>query len=156
METIGLGLYFEDLPVGRKFKTIGRTLTESDLVNYVNCLGLVEVLFTNAEFRKKESEIKGQFVPALLVQGFCEGLLVQSATQHSALALLHLEMNIERPAFIGDTVHAEVEVIEARLSRSRPGRGLVRSTIRAVNQNGEVILVYTLLRMMKCRDHGNS
>lgn len=153
METLGLGLFFEDLPVGRKFKTIGRTLTETDLVNYVNCLGLVEVLFTSAEFREHESEIKGRFVPALLVQGFCEGLLVQAATQHSALALLNLEMNIERPAFIGDTVHAEVEVTEARLSRSRPGRGLVRSTIRAVNQDGEVILVYKLLRMMKCREY---
>ena len=153
METLGLGLFFEDLPVGRKFKTIGRTLTETDLVNYVNCLGLVEVLFTSAEFRENESEIKGRFVPALLVQGFCEGLLVQAATQHSALALLNLEMNIERPAFIGDTVHAEVEVTEARLSRSRPGRGLVRSTIRAVNQDGEVILVYKLLRMMKCREY---
>jgi len=153
LETLGLGLFFEDLPVGRKFKTIGRTLTETDLVNYVNCLGLVEVLFTSAEFRENESEIKGRFVPALLVQGFCEGLLVQAATQHSALALLNLEMNIERPAFIGDTVHAEVEVTEARLSRSRPGRGLVRSTIRAVNQDGEVILVYKLLRMMKCREY---
>ncbi len=156
METLGLGLYYEDLPLGRTFKTIGRTITESDLVNYINCLGLVEVLFTNSEFRETESEIKGRFVPALLVQGFCEGLLVQSATQHSALALLHLEMNIERPAFVGDTVHAEVEVVEARLSRSRPGVGLVRSTIRAVNQKGEVIIVYTLLRMMKCRDHKSS
>ena len=25
METVGLGFYFEDLPVGRQFKTIGRT-----------------------------------------------------------------------------------------------------------------------------------
>jgi acyl dehydratase len=156
VETVGLGLFFEDLPVGRKFKTIGRTLTETDLVNYVNCLGLVEVLFTSAEFREKDSEIKGRFVPALLVQGFCEGLLVQAVTQHSALALLNLEVKIERPAYVGDTIHAEVEVIEARLSRSRPGRGLVRSTVRAVRQNGEVILVYTLLRMMKCRDYSHS
>ena len=34
-EVLGLGLYFEDLPVGRKFRTIGRTLTEADLVNLV-------------------------------------------------------------------------------------------------------------------------
>ena len=26
METVGLGMYFEDLPVGRQFKTIGRTV----------------------------------------------------------------------------------------------------------------------------------
>ena len=31
METVGLGFYFEDLPVGRKFKTVGRTITEVDI-----------------------------------------------------------------------------------------------------------------------------
>ena len=31
METVGLGLYFEDLPVGRRFKTIGRTVTTRSL-----------------------------------------------------------------------------------------------------------------------------
>jgi hypothetical protein len=46
METVGLGLYFEDLPVGRQFKTIGRTVTEADITNFVNCTGMVEVLFT--------------------------------------------------------------------------------------------------------------
>jgi len=30
METVGLGLYFEDLPVGRTFRTIGRTVTEPE------------------------------------------------------------------------------------------------------------------------------
>ena len=47
METVGLGLFFEDLPVGRQFKTIGRTVTEADITNFVNCTGMVEVLFTN-------------------------------------------------------------------------------------------------------------
>ena len=41
METVGLGLYFEDLPVGRQFKTIGRTVTEADITNFVNCTGMV-------------------------------------------------------------------------------------------------------------------
>ena len=27
METVGLGFFYEDLPVGRQFKTIGRTVT---------------------------------------------------------------------------------------------------------------------------------
>ena len=50
METVGLGFCFEDLPVGRRFKTIGRTVTEADITNFVNCTGMVEVLFTNLEF----------------------------------------------------------------------------------------------------------
>ena len=49
METLGLGFHFEDLPVGRRFKTIGRTITEADIVNFVNATGMTEVLFTNLE-----------------------------------------------------------------------------------------------------------
>ncbi len=47
METVGLGFFFEDLTVGRQFKTIGRTVTEADITNFVNATGMVEVLFTN-------------------------------------------------------------------------------------------------------------
>ena len=67
METLGLGLYFEDLPVGRQFKTIGRTITEADITNFVNCTGMVEVLFTNTEFLAQESDIKGRLAPGALV-----------------------------------------------------------------------------------------
>ena len=45
METVGLGFFFEDMPAGRIFKTIGRTITETDIVNFVNTTGMVEVLF---------------------------------------------------------------------------------------------------------------
>ena len=151
MEIVGLGFHFEDLPVGRKFRSIGRTITESDLVNYVNSLGLVEVLFTNAEFRDKESDIKGRLVPGFLAQGMAEGLLIQATMQHTAYALLEVHMKMENACFVGDTIHVEVEILEARLSSSRPGRGIVRSRNRVVRQDGTVILTYTPVRMVKCR-----
>ncbi len=156
METVGLGFHFEDMPVGRSFKTIGRTVTETDLVGYINCVGLVESLFTDAEFREHESLIKGRLVPAMLAYSLCEGLLVQATMQKTGLAFLQMELNIERPTYVGDTIHAEVEVIEARLSRSRPSRGLVRTRVRVVNQHGEAVLTYTPLRMIKCRSEGHS
>jgi acyl dehydratase len=151
METVGLGLSFEDLPLGRKFRTIGRTITETDIVNYINCTGLTEVLFTNIEFLKNESDIKGRLAPAMLSHAFAEGLLVQATMQHTAFAFLGMELNVHNPAFAGDTIHVEVEVIEARLSRSRPGRGLVRTRNEIVKQDGTKVLTYTPLRMVKCR-----
>ena len=36
METVGIGFYFEDLPVGRQFQTVGRTVTETDIVGFIN------------------------------------------------------------------------------------------------------------------------
>jgi len=41
--------------------------------------------------------------------------------------------------------------MEARRSRSRPDRGLVRTRVRVVKQNGTIALTYTPLRMVKCR-----
>jgi acyl dehydratase len=154
METVGLGLYFEDLPVGRQFKTIGRTVTEADITNFVNCTGMVEVLFTNTEFLAHESDIKGRPAPGALVYSFAEGLLVQSVMQHTGLAFLQMELSVESPVVAGDTIHAECEIIEARRSQSRPGRGLVRSRVRVVKQDGTVALTYTPLRMVRCRSEG--
>jgi acyl dehydratase len=113
---------------------------------------MVEVLFTNAEFLESESDIRGRVAPGSLVYSFAEGLLVQATMQHTGYAFLGMEMKIEGPVFAGDTVHVECEVIEARLSQSRPGRGLVRTRNRIVKQDGTVAITYTPLRMIKCRD----
>jgi acyl dehydratase len=53
--------------------------------------------------------------------------------------------------FAGDTIHVEVEVVEARESRSRPDRGLVRTTNEIVKQDGTKVLTYTPLRLIKRR-----
>jgi len=76
---------------------------------------------------------------------------VQSTMQSTGLAFLNMELNIDGPAFAGDTIHVECEVIEARLSKSKPGRGLVRTRNRVVKEDGTPVLTYTPLRMMKCR-----
>ncbi len=154
METVGLGLYFEDLPVGRTFRTVGRTVTETDITNFVNATGMTEVLFTNTEFLRTESDIRGRVAPGALAYCFAEGLLIQATMQHTGLAFLEMALEIEGPAFAGDTLHVECEVIEARRSRSRPGRGLVRTRNRVVKADGTPVLTYTPLRLVKCREAG--
>ena len=151
-ELIGLGLYYEDLPVGRRFRTVGRTIQDADICAFINVIHMTEVLFTDMEFVRNESDIKGRVAPGALSYCFAEGLLTQSTMQHTGLAFLNMELNIENPAFAGDTIHVECEVIEARLSKSRPGRGLVRTRNRVVKQDGKVVLTYTPLRMIKCRE----
>lgn len=154
MQIVGLGFYFEDLEVGKTFKTIGRTVTEADITNFINTTGMVEVLFTDLEFLRKESDIKGRVAPGALAYTFAEGLLVQATMQHTGFAFLGMELEIKGPVFAGDTIHVECEVIEARLSKSRPGRGLVRTRNKIVKQDGTVAIEYTPLRMIKCRDDG--
>lgn len=154
METLGIGCYFEDLPVGRKFQTIGRTITETDIVNFVNATGMTEVLFTNLEFLENESDIKQRVSPGALVYCFAEGLLVHATMQHTGFAFLHMELNIVSPVVAGDTIHVECEVIKSRRSKSRPNRGLVRTRNQVVKQDGSVAITYTPLRMIKARTDG--
>ena len=154
METLGIGLHFEDATLGRKFKTIGRTVTEPDIVNFINCTGMTEVLFTNLEFLKHESDIKGRLAPAALVYCFAEGLLVHATMQHTGFAFLHMEFDVKGPVVAGDTIHVECEVVEARRSKNRPNRGLVRTKNIVRKQDGSVVLEYTPLRMMKAHTSG--
>ena len=152
IETVGLGIHWEDLPVGRKFRTVGRTVTEADLVNFITCTGMLEVLFTNTEFIEKESAIKGRVVPGALAYTFAGGLLTQSVMQGVGLAFLNMELDIKAPTLVGDTIHVECEVIECHESKKRPGLGLVRTRNQVVKQDGTVVLVYTPLRMVKGKD----
>jgi len=153
-EVLGLGCYFEDLPVGRKFRTIGRTLTEADLVNFIGVTGMTEVLFSNIEFLAAESDIKQRVVPGAMVYSFAEGLLVHATMQHTGFAFLNMELNVENPCFVNDTIHVECEVVESRASKSRPNRGLVRTFNRVVKQDGRVAITYNPLRMVKARSGG--
>ncbi len=151
MQTVGLGFHFEDLPLGFKFKTIGRTITEADIVGFINCTGMAEVLFMNTEFLKKESDIKGRVAPGALVYCLAEGLLVQATMQHTGYAFLGMQFDVKGPAFAGDTIHVECEVIEARRSASRPDRGLVRTRNVIRKEDGSATIEYTPLRMIKAR-----
>ncbi|MGF6598430.1 acyl dehydratase [Paraburkholderia sp. GAS448] len=153
IETVGLGIHWEDLPVGRRFKTVGRTVTEADVVNFVSVTGMLEVLFTNTEFLKETSAIKGRVAPGALVFTFIEGLLTQATMQGVGFAFLNMELDIKGPTFVGDTVHAECEVIECRASNGRPGLGLVRTRNRVFKQDGSEVMVYTPLRLVKGKNY---
>ena len=147
METVGLGRCWEDMPAGWQFKTVGRTITESDLVNFVGATGMVEVLFTDATYAEQHAPSGGRLIPAALVFGMAEGLAIQATLQGTGLAFLAMEFNVKGPTFIGDTVHVEVEVLESRSTSGNPDRGLVRTRNRIINQKGETVIIYTPLRL---------
>jgi len=150
---LGGGFYFEDLAPGVRFRSRGRTITEADLVHFVNLSWLNEELFTNLHEREAMA-IQGRVVPGALVYAFAEGLVAPSM-QGTGMAFLHAELDVVAPTFVGDTIHVECEVIEHRAT-SKPGRGLVRTRNRVVNQHGQATLTYTPLRMMRMRAAGEA
>lgn len=149
MKMLGLGLYWNDLKVGDTFRTIGRTVTEADIVNFVGVTGMTEVLFTDLEYLKEHAPNMGRVAPGALVYAFAEGLLVHATMQHTGMAFLNMTLDIKGPTRAGDTIHVEFEVTE--VSPTSRGRGKVRTMNKVVNQKGETVLTYNPLRIMAGR-----
>jgi len=144
---IGRGFAYEDLKVGFRFRTHRRTIAESDVASFVNLTWLTEELFAVAD--DSQRAIKGRAVPGALVYSFAEGLLLPSM-QDTGLAFLNATVEVKGPSVVGDTIHVECEVTEARLT-SKGDRGLVRFANKVVNQRGETVLAYDPLRMLKLK-----
>lgn len=142
---IGRGFCYEDLAVGQRFRTHRRTIAAADVAAFVNLTWLTEELFAVEDDSSRA--IKGRAVPGALVYSFAEGLLLPSM-QDTGLAFLNATLDVKGPTVVGDTIHVEVEVTEARLT-SKGDRGLVRFANRVVNQRGETVLEYKPLRMLK-------
>ena len=145
LPVVGRGFCYEDLRAGFRFRTHRRTIAPSDLAGFVNLSWLTEELFTVEDDAGRA--IKGRAVPAALVYAFAEGLLLPTM-QDTGLAFLNATLDVKAPTVVGDTIHVESEVVEARLT-SKGDRGLVRFANKVLNQRGESVLEYNPLRMLK-------
>ncbi len=73
MKTVGIGFYWNDLKVGDRFRTLNRTITEPDIVNFIGVTGMVETLFTDLTFSEHHGALKGRVVPAACTYAIIEG-----------------------------------------------------------------------------------
>jgi len=79
--------------------------------------------------------VNGTFTFALMI-----GLSVGDTTLGTLVANLGYDKVVmPKPVFIGDTMHAETEVVELKDSRSRPGAGIVTFRHRLLNQRNEIV-----------------
>ena len=150
MRTVGIGFYWNDLKVGEQFRTLNRTITDADIVQFIGVTGMVETLFTDLSFSEGHGVMKGRVAPAALTYTIIEGLLCQATMQTTGLALLEVHKKVLAPVLAGDTVHAEVEVTAARAT-SKGNRGIVTTKNDIVNQTGVTVITYTAVRMMAGR-----
>lgn len=150
MELLGHGFYYQDWHVGYEFRTLTRSITETDIMNFVGVTGMTEELFTSYEYLENHTSFEGRLAPGALVFAIAEGLVIPATISRTGIAFLGCELNIAGPTFVGDTLHVEGKVVEIRPA-STGNRALVRTENQVVNQKGETVLTYDPLRMMKGR-----
>jgi acyl dehydratase len=119
------GRHFEEFEIGQQLRTIGRTITETDIVNFAGVSGDYNRIHTDAVYA--EQDTFGQRVAhGLLVQSIATGLTVQSGTiEGTVLAFRELTCKFSLPVFIGDTIHVELEVTEKKEFRRLGGGNVV-------------------------------
>jgi acyl dehydratase len=148
-EPLVRGKTWEEMPVGSRFRTASRTITEPDLVNFITMFGFNEPLFWDAR-HAATAGFKGRLVPGALTYSMAEGLVIQSHILHgTGLAFMGMQLDVKRPVYVGDTIHAVVEVTESRAASSGPDRGVVTTRISVRNQDDEEVLVFVPVRLIR-------
>ena len=142
------GLRFEEVVFGSAFKTASRTVYESDMTSFIQLVGINEPLFLDAS-HAASAGYSGQLVPGSLVFCYAEGLVLQTNVLHgTGMAFMHMDLDITAPTYVGDTLTVVVEVTDTRKAK-KGERGIVTTRNTVFNQRGEVVQVYTPVRMIK-------
>jgi len=147
------GLHFEEFEIGDTVESVGRTITETDVVNFASLSGDWNLIHTDAEFSK--NQMFGQrVVHGLLVLSVASGQAVRLGfMEETVIAFRGLEWKFNRPVFIGDTIRLRVTV-EDKKDMRRIGGGLVIFKLEVVNQKNEVCQRGTWEILCKMRENG--
>ena len=141
------GLYFEEFQTCMRIVSPGRTVTEADVVNFAGLSGDFNQIHTDAAF--SAASLAGQRVAhGLLILSIASGLGMRTGTLEGTVMYFReiTEWKFVKPIFIGDTVHAVMEVTETK-AMPRIGGGAVTLKIDVKNQQDETAMrgVWVLL-----------
>jgi acyl dehydratase len=130
-----------------------RTLTETDIVNFVNLVGLHEPPFIDMDWvAKMPGAHNRRFAPAPLLISLGMGLVatsimevVAAISDREGLGAFHgmvgVEAAVKQPAFPGDTLQVELEAGVDR--KTKRGQVIVALRHHLKNQRDELVVDFT-------------
>ena len=143
--------YYEDIHIGDKVVTPGKTLTDATVTLMVALVGYTQPIFHDEEFAR-QTPFKGRIIPGLVIVLVAGGLAEQAGFWEGAtIGLVGLEnIKFPIPARPGDTIRVEMEIISKK-ETSKPDRGLVWDRKTCRNQRGEVVAVADFIHLARRR-----
>lgn len=140
--------FFDDLEVGQSEVTRGRTITETDIVNWCMFTGDWHPIHSDAVY--SEATMFGERIaPGLMILAIAGGLVVP-AESTTVLAQYGVD-RIRYPVstFIGDTITVVNSI--AKLERRDATMGVVDLDWDVQNQNGRTTCSVLIRVLMACR-----
>lgn len=143
------GLYFDELETGvRYIHRPGRTATEADNVVFTTLTMNAQPLHLDAAYAATQ-EFGRPLMNSMWTLSTMVGLSVAQITLGTLVAQLSLtEVTFPHPLFAGDTIVVDTVILDKRLSRSRPGQGIVTMTHTARNHEGMIVAIATRTALM--------
>jgi acyl dehydratase len=132
--------YFEDYTPGDVYEFGTITVTEPEIIEFARQFD-PQYFHVHPE-KAVESRFGGIIASGWHTAGLAMRLYVDHFLSHVAsLASPGVDdLRWPNPVRPGDTLRIRVAILEARLSRSKADRGVVRATIEAINQKDEPVL----------------
>jgi 3-hydroxybutyryl-CoA dehydratase len=130
-------LYFDDVEVGQKWESLGRTITEADIVNFAGLSGDFNPIHLDHQFAQS-TLFRRPIAHGLLVLAIGSGLGLYAPPMRTVAFLSLREWHFREPVFIGDTIRARSEVL-SKEPRGRGRRGVITWQRHIYNQDGKIV-----------------
>jgi acyl dehydratase len=141
--------YFEEYDLGAARETLGRTITEADIVLHAGQTGDFYPHHMDAEWCKTQ-EFGQRIAHGTLIFSVAVGLTA-GAINPRAFSYGYERLRFIRPVFIGDTIRVHVTISDKRDHPKRADHGIVVERLEVFNQRQEIVLAceHLLLAMRR-------
>jgi acyl dehydratase len=130
-------LFFDDVTVGQEWESLGRTVTETDIVNFAGLSGDFNPIHMDHEFARR-TPFRRPIAHGLLVFSLGSGLGLYSPPMRTLAILSIQEWHFRGPVFAGDTLHVVSKVLKKEV-RARGRRGVLTWQRQIRNQERKVV-----------------
>ena len=138
--------FFEDYTVGATRETLGRTITETDIVLHAGQTGDFYPHHMDAEWCKTQ-DFKQRIAHGTLIFSVAVGMTA-GAINPEAFSYGYDRLRFIKPVSIGDTIHVRVSIKEKR-EHKKPTHGVVSELVEVLNQKNETVLACEHLLLVK-------
>ncbi|GMA60743.1 MaoC/PaaZ C-terminal domain-containing protein [Alicyclobacillus fastidiosus] len=142
-------VFYEDYDVGSVRETMGRTITETDIVLHAGQTGDFYPHHMDAEWCKGQ-EFGQRIAHGTLI--FSVGIgMAAGEINPEAFSYGYDRLRFINPVYIGDTIYNKVTIKEKRDYPKRPDYGIVVELCEIQNQRGELVIACEHLLLAKKR-----
>jgi acyl dehydratase len=144
--------YFEDYVPGSVFEFGSCSLDEAEILEFAE---RYDPQYIHID---REAAASGPF-GGLIASGWqTAGLMMRLCCDHYLSKVASLaspgvdELRWLKPVRPGDVLRVRATVLEARRSRSKPDRGVVRTFIEVLNQHDDIVMTLQAMNMMRAQE----